>query len=148
MYVMMVGPVSCGKTSLCQYLAGLPRIYTKTQTVEIIGSAIDTPGEYMENRRLQNRLMVNAADADMVLFLQDCTDRNSRFFPGQAAMFGRPAAGVITKIDLARGDDREYAGKLLTMAGASPLFALSTVSGEGVDALTAYLDTLTAHPDA
>jgi ethanolamine utilization protein EutP len=147
MYVMMAGPVSCGKTSLCQRLAGLPRVYVKTQTVEVVGFAIDTPGEYTENRSLQNRLMVSAADADLVLFLQDCTDRNNRFSPGQAAMFGRPVAGVITKIDLARGDDREYAGKLLTMAGASPLFAVSSVSGEGLDALTAYL-ALRLAPDA
>ncbi|MDR1899727.1 MAG: EutP/PduV family microcompartment system protein [Treponema sp.] len=139
MRVMMMGPVSCGKTSLCRFLAGLPRLYLKTQTVELIGAAIDTPGEYTENRRLWNRLVVTAADADMVLFLQDCTSRDCRFSPGQAAMFGRPAAGVITKIDLAVGDDREYAGKLLAMAGAPPLFAVSTVSGEGMDALAAYL---------
>jgi ethanolamine utilization protein EutP len=144
---MMMGPVSCGKTSLCQCLAGLPRIYAKTQTAEVIGSTIDTPGEYMENGSLRSRLMVTAADADMVLFLQDCTDRNNRFSPGQAAMFGRPAAGVITKIDLARGDDREYAEKILTMAGASPLFAISAVSGEGVDALRAYLDALAARQE-
>ena len=144
---MMMGPVSCGKTTLCQRLAGLPRVYAKTQTVEIIGSAIDTPGEYTENRSLQNRLMVTAVDADLVLFLQDCTDRNNRFSPGQAAMFGRPAAGVITKIDLARGNDLEYAEKLLTMTGAAPLFAVSALSGEGLDALAAYLDALAAHPD-
>jgi ethanolamine utilization protein EutP len=148
MYLMMMGPVSCGKTTLCQYLAGLPRVYAKTQTAELVGSAIDTPGEYTENGSLRNRLMVTAADADIVLFLQDCTDRNSRFSPGQAAMFGKPAAGVITKIDLARGDDREYAEKILTMAGAFPLFAVSAVSGEGMDALRAHLDALAARPDA
>jgi ethanolamine utilization protein EutP len=142
MFIMTVGPVSCGKTSLCQYLAGLPRIYAKTQTAEIIGFAIDTPGEYMENRSLRNRLMVTAADADLIFFLQDCTDKNNWFSPGQAAMFSRPVAGVITKIDLARGDDREYAGKLLTMAGASPLFAVSTLSGEGMDDLAAYLENI------
>ncbi|MDR2257758.1 MAG: EutP/PduV family microcompartment system protein [Treponema sp.] len=147
MYVMTVGPVSCGKTSLCQYLAALPRIYIKTQTVGIIGSAIDTPGEYIENRSLQNRLLVTAADTDLVLFLQDCTGRNNWFSPGQAAMFGRSAAGVITKIDLARGDDREYAGKILTMAGVSPLFAVSALTGEGMDGLAAYLEEIRVKND-
>jgi ethanolamine utilization protein EutP len=142
MYVMMMGPVSCGKTSLCQYLSGLPRIYIKTQTVGIIGSAIDTPGEYMENRSLQNRLFVTAADADIVLFLQDCTNRNNLFSPGQAAMFGKPSAGVISKIDLARGDDREYAEEVLTLAGAFPLFAVSSLTGEGMDTLTAWLEEI------
>jgi ethanolamine utilization protein EutP (predicted NTPase) len=53
---------------------------------------------------------------------------------------------VITKIDLVRENDLEYAEKLLTMAGASPLFAVSTVSGEGLDALRAYLNALAGAP--
>ncbi|MDR3248937.1 MAG: EutP/PduV family microcompartment system protein [Treponema sp.] len=133
-----MGPVSCGKTSLCQYLAGLPQNYVKTQTVGIIGQAIDTPGEYLENRTYWNRLLVTAADADLVLFLQDCTNRNFRFSPGQASMFGCPVAGVITKIDLAEAGDVELAEELLTLSGASPLFAISTETGEGLETLVEF----------
>ena len=43
--VMMMGRVSCGKTTLCQYLLGQELRYHKTQTVQILGDAIDTPGE-------------------------------------------------------------------------------------------------------
>ena len=67
--------------------------YRKTQTVEILGDAIDTPGEYVENRALMRGLTVTAVDADAVLFLQDCTDPECRFSPGQAAIVRPPGGG-------------------------------------------------------
>jgi ethanolamine utilization protein EutP len=140
---MMMGPISCGKTTLCQRLAGLPRIYVKTQTAGIIGKAIDTPGEYTENRSLRNRLVVTAVDAGLVLFLQDAANRGFCFSPGQAAMFSSPVAGVITKTDLAGKDDIRRAKDLLALAGAAPVFAVSSLTGEGVAELTAYINSLT-----
>lgn len=143
--IMMMGRVSCGKTTLCQYLAGMELQYQKTQTVQIVGDAIDTPGEYVENRALMRGLTVTAVDADAVLFLQDCTDPESRFSPGQAAMYGRPVIGVVTKIDLAPSPQALEDGKtLLEMAGASPVFCISSYTGEGVQALADYLEALPA----
>jgi ethanolamine utilization protein EutP len=136
---MVIGPVSCGKTTLCQRLADLPQVYVKTQTAGIIGKAIDTPGEYIENRTLWNRLTISAVDAALVLLLQDATRGNFCFSPGQAAMFSRPVAGVITKIDVAGRDDIRRAEELLSLAGAAPVFAVSAFSGEGVEALAAYI---------
>jgi ethanolamine utilization protein EutP len=141
---MVMGPVSCGKTTLCQYLAGLPRIYVKTQTVGLIGNAIDTPGEYLENRSLRSQLLVSAADAGLVLFLQDSTNTNMYFSPGQAAMFGIPTAGVITKTDLASPDEIRRAEEILSLSGASPLFAVSSLSGQGMEALTRFIGSLKA----
>jgi ethanolamine utilization protein EutP len=137
---MVMGPVSCGKTTLCQYLAGLPRIYIKTQTVGIVGDAIDTPGEYLENRSLRSRLLVSAADAGLVLFLQDSTNPNVYFSPGQAAMFGIAAAGVITKTDLASPEEIRRAEEILNLSGASPLFAVSSLSGRGMKKLIRYIN--------
>jgi ethanolamine utilization protein EutP (predicted NTPase) len=54
-------------------------------------------------------------------------------------MFGRPAAGVVTKTDLAGPGDIEKAGELLCLAGASPLFEVSCLNGAGMDALKAFL---------
>ena len=48
--VLLVGSVSCGKTTLCQRLNGAIRQYKKTQTIEVMGQTIDTPGEYLERR--------------------------------------------------------------------------------------------------
>jgi ethanolamine utilization protein EutP len=144
MRLMIMGPVSAGKTTLCQYLAGLPLAYGKTQTVEIIGSAIDTPGEYTENHRFQNRLLVTSADADMILLAQDCTAELSYFSPGQASMFAVPAAAVITKTELAPPGGLERARKMLDLAGASPVFAVSAFTGAGMAALTAFLAAFNA----
>lgn len=139
----MMGRVSCGKTTLCQYLAGEALTYRKTQTIQLVGDAIDTPGEYVENRALMRGLTVTAVDADAVLFLQDCTDTEFRFSPGQAAMYGRPVVGVITKTDKPHDPQAiQQSRELLELAGANPIFAVSAVSGEGVAALTDYLETL------
>jgi len=135
MRVMMIGPVSCGKTTLCQRLAGLPEVYVKTQTVGLVGGAIDTPGEYLENPRYWNRLLVTAADADMALFIQDCGNRNFRFAPGLASMFTCPVAGVVAKTDLAAPGDVENARQVLTLAGAAEIFAVSVITGDGLQAL-------------
>lgn len=141
--VMMMGRVSCGKTTLCQYLMGEKLSYQKTQTVQIMGDAIDTPGEYVENRALMRGLTVTAVDADAVLFLQDCTDPECRFSPGQAAMYGRPVIGVVTKIDLAASPQALEDGRtLLEMAGADPIFCISSYTGEGVGELIDYLEAL------
>lgn len=141
--LMMMGRVSCGKTTLCQYLMGRELTYHKTQTVQIMGDAIDTPGEYVENRALMRGLTVTAVDADAVLFLQDCTDPECRFSPGQAAMYGRPVIGVVTKTDLAPSSQAlEDAKSLLEMAGADPVFFISSYTGEGVPALVDYLESL------
>ena len=116
--VMMIGRVSCGKTTLCQRLVGDPLVYKKTQTVEIIGQAIDTPGEYAENRRLMRGLTVSAVDADLIVFLQSCVDGECSFSPGQASMFGAPAVGVVTKTDLAPDDaSKARARELLVIVG-------------------------------
>ena len=141
--VMMMGRVSCGKTTLCQYLLGQELRYHKTQTVQILGDAIDTPGEYVENRALMRGLTVTAVDADAVLFLQDCTDLECRFSPGQAAMYGRPVIGVVSKIDAAPdGQAVEDARMLLRLSGADPIFAISAYTGEGVGELVEYLEWL------
>lgn len=141
--LMMMGRIACGKTTLCQYLMGQELSYHKTQTVQIMGDNIDTPGEYVENRALMRGLTVTAVDADAVLFLQDCTDPECRYSPGQAAMYGRPVIGVVTKIDLAPGGQAlEDAKGLLEMAGADPVFFISSYTGEGIPALVDYLEDL------
>ena len=49
----------------------------------------------------------------------------------------------MTKTDLAPGPQAlEDARTLLELAGADPVFAISSRTGEGVEALTAYLDSL------
>jgi ethanolamine utilization protein EutP len=139
MYVMIVGPVSCGKTTLCQRLADLPLIKHKTQTIIQIGAAIDTPGEYLEGRWYWNRLINISAEADMLLLALDCGNRHYQLMAGLTSMFNCPVTGVITKADIGDREEIEAVRKRLTLAGASPVFAVSALTGQGIESLLEYL---------
>lgn len=75
--IMLVGHTGAGKTTFRQAIYGQAMEYQKTQAVEVVNSTIDTPGEYLENRNLYRALIVTAADADLMVLLQDCTDEQA-----------------------------------------------------------------------
>lgn len=139
--MIILGNVSCGKTTLCQRLFGQDINYKKTQAVELVGDAIDTPGEYIQNKKLCRALITTAADADRILILQDATDSVCMFSPGMNSMFQKPMLGVITKTDLVENPEQlEQAEGLLRLAGADIVFKVSGLTGEGVEKLIEYLD--------
>lgn len=138
--IILVGTVACGKTTLCQRLNGLEQTYKKTQAVEVINHTIDTPGEYLEHRSFLRGLMVSATDAEQVLFLQDATQDRYMYSPGQATSFPLPVAGVVTKIDIATEKQRRQAAELLELAGADPIFEISSIDGSGMDELMKFLE--------
>lgn len=140
--IMVIGRVGCGKTTLCQRLFGQELRPKKTQAVELVGgTAIDTPGEYLENRSFYRALIVSGVQADVVLLLQDGTDGACRFPPGLRAMFQKPMIGVVTKVDLCREPQEcRRAESFLTLAGADPILRLSSETGEGCDALVRLLE--------
>jgi ethanolamine utilization protein EutP len=139
MYLMLAGPVSCGKTTLCQRLAGLPLITRKTQTIIQVGAAIDTPGEYLEGRWYWNRLIISSAEADLLLLALDCGNRHYQLMAGLASMFNCPVAGVITKTDIGGEEEIGAVRKRLALAGASPVFAVSALTGQGIEGLREFL---------
>ena len=140
--IMLVGRIGCGKTTLCQRLFHQELAYHKTQAIQLVGgTALDTPGEYMENRSLYRALLVSAAEADVILLLQSCTDPENRFAPGMGGMFQKPILGVVTKIDLSHGpDDLERAKAALELAGAHRVLFLSSTTGEGISELLRTLE--------
>jgi len=137
--VIFVGSVACGKTTLCQRLNGQKLSYKKTQALEVIGSTIDTPGEYAEHRSFLRALVVTAVEVDQVLFVQDATQERFMYSPGQASAFPVPVAGVVSKADTATEKQGEMARELLELAGADPVFTVSAFTGEGIDELMAFL---------
>ncbi len=60
--LMLIGPSQCGKTSLTQVLRGETLRYQKTQAIVWTPAAIDTPGEYLENRCLYSALLTSACE--------------------------------------------------------------------------------------
>jgi len=138
--IMLMGPAASGKTSLIQRLHGEPLTYIKTQAVQLEGAAIDTPGEYIENRKLMHALTVTAADADIIVFTQSATADFAAYSPGQASMFPCLVIGVVTKIDAAGEKQIRWAAELLWLAGVGKIFYVSNVDRTGIQELLDYLD--------
>lgn len=141
--LMMIGKVSCGKTTLCQYLTNQKIAYKKTQALEVTGTIIDTPGEYIERRRFYQALAVTAMGADIVLLLQDPTETTFSLPPGLQNMFQKPLIGVITKTDLIKSEEQLKAAKMnLELAGANPIFQVCSMNGQGISELIEYVNSL------
>ena len=137
--LLMIGTVSCGKTTLSQYLSGMDLVYKKTQALDVIGTAIDTPGEYLEHRAYMRNLMVLSADVDYVLFLMDPTQERFMYSPGHSASVPVPVIGVVTKIDIATPKQIADAREMLEITGANPIFNISSYTGEGIPELIKYI---------
>lgn len=138
--IILIGNVACGKTTICQRLNDMELKYKKTQAIEIYNTTIDTPGEYLENRGYFRSLMITATEVDQVIFVQDASRDQYYFSPGQASAFTIPVAGVVTKTDIATPKQIKDARELLEMTGADPIFEVSSVTGEGIEALKAFLE--------
>lgn len=138
--VLIVGRSGCGKTTLLQRLREEPIAYQKTQCVEYVGGAIDTPGEYMEHKKMFRALAVTCMDAEEALLLQACTDTDTVFFQGMQAILNMPVIGVVSKTDLAQEGDLAQAAAFLELAGAEKIFLVSAYTDQGVAELREYLE--------
>ena len=144
--ILLVGQVGCGKTTLCQRLNGLDIVYQKTQALDVVNRTIDSPGEYLERRAYLSSLMVTSVEADVVLFLQDASQERWMYSAGLSAAFPVPVAGVVTKIDEATPEAVERSVELLRLAGADPVFAVSALTGEGMEPLLDFLGSPSSAP--
>ena len=137
--IIVAGNVASGKTTLCQYLNGRKIEYKKTQSVEVINSMIDTPGEYFQQRRYLRALISSAADTEVMIFVLDPTQEQSCLRTGLASAFLMEVIGVVTKIDIATEEQVSRGEELLRLAGTEKIFTVSAITGEGMDARAEYL---------
>ncbi len=136
MKIMLIGASAAGKTTLIQRLYDEEIKYDKTQAIEYVGNFIDTPGEYMQARGYWGPLTIASHDADLVGFVQDSSSEDCWFSPGCRWKFQKPVIGIITKIDL-ENSNQALARSYLKYAGCDEIFAISSVTGEGVERLSA-----------
>lgn len=138
--IMLVGKTGAGKTSFTQAMQGEDLVYKKTQAVNIVNNAIDTPGEFVENRALYRALITSGADAEVIVLVQDCTDDTCMFAPGFATMFGKLTVGLVSKVDIAESEEAiEQAREKLELAGCDRIFYISNKDRRGVDDVKAYI---------
>lgn len=137
--IIFMGKTGCGKTTLCQKLDQLELKYKKTQSIDLYADAIDTPGEYIENRGFYNALMVAATDAKIIGIVYDATQERNYIAPGFASRFSRDVIGIITKINLATKTQIDYAYEMLKMIGVNTIFKVDTIDNVGIDELFKYL---------
>ena len=130
-----------GKTTLIQYLTDKALDYKKTQTVEVVDeNMIDTPGEYLERRGFRGALMVTAADAEVIVFVQQATEHGTMFPPGYSSNFPKPCVGIVTKADIATEQEISDAIQYLSIAGAQKVFVTSSYKGTGFEGLAEYIE--------
>lgn len=137
--VLFIGASGSGKTTLCQHLHHLEKVYQKTQALSFYDDAIDTPGEYLENRGFYSALMVTAAESDLIALVCDPLKEESFLPPNFAGAFAKPVIGIVTKCALADEKAIARAKERLAQSGAAPVFVVDTVAGQGLAPLEAAL---------
>ncbi len=136
--MMLIGRTDSGKTTLADVLQKGYSEARKTQSIERIGTIVDTPGEFAENRRLYRALLVTSYDTDVVAMVMDVDENHTLFPPNFALAFNREVIGIVTKADKTVNTD--HAVSSLEKAGAERIFIVSAFSGVGLTELKSYLE--------
>ncbi len=135
---MLIGETFAGKSSLIRALSEDDYTPRRAMAVEHFGQFINTPGEFLENRRFYHALITSSADCDVLIFVQDTTRNTSLFPPLFASMFNRRVIGVSSKVD-GENSNTFLAQRFLEGAGVNEIIETSSVTGEGFDRLRLIL---------
>lgn len=79
--LMLIGPSQCGKTSLTRIAWRNPAL-SENQAIVWTPAAIDTPGEYLENRCLYSALLTSACEADVIALVLNADAPGHLFLRG------------------------------------------------------------------
>jgi ethanolamine utilization protein EutP len=135
--MMLIGRTDSGKTTLAEVLQKGYSEARKTQSIEAVGTIVDTPGEFVEIKRLYRALLITSYDTDVVAMVMDAGENHTLFPPNFAQAFNREVIGIVTKKDIY--PDTSYAESSLRKAGAQRIFIVSSLTGEGLEELKSYL---------
>ena len=132
--VMIVGPTGSGKTSLLKALGIWDQDIRKTEAVSFGDEAVDTPGEFFDIPHFYHALIMTSVKAGVILLVADPLKR-SRHSSRFAHALRAPVIGVITKLDAATPDDVDAARRSLKNSGVAEIHAVSSLRGDGMEAL-------------
>ncbi len=136
--MLLVGRSECGKTTLKQALKGKKIQYDKTQYVNYFDVIIDTPGEYAQTTSLARALALYSYESDVIALMASATEPYSLYPPAVDGVTTRPVIGIITQIDSPNAN-LPMVTQWLELAGANPIFPVSSYTGEGLWDLLNYL---------
>ena len=137
--IILIGRVAAGKTTLTQALRGEEIHYYKTQYLNYLDTVIDTPGEYTELRQTSGALALYAYEADVVGLVLSANEPYSIFSPCLTSMVNRETIGIVTGIDKPDANV-ERVTRWLQLAGCKKIFPVSSITGEGIKELAAFLN--------
>ncbi len=132
--IMLIGEWHSGKSSLIRALSGKEYRPRKVFALDFFEGFVNTPSEFLENRRFYPSLITASADCGTLLFLQAADRSSSQLPPKFASMFNRRVAGVITRIDCPNANIA-LARRFLQNAGVRSIFEVSITAGTGMAAL-------------
>lgn len=135
---MLIGEWRCGKSTLIRALSDPGYAPRKVLALDFYRNFVNTPSEFLENRRFYPALITASADCDILVFVQDAARSTCQMPPAFAAMFNRRVLGVISKID-APDANLERARKFLLNTGVREILSVSAKQGTGLDELRAAL---------
>ena len=135
---MLIGEWRCGKSTLIRALSDPGYVPRKVLALDFYRNFVNTPSEFLENRRFYPALITASADCDILVFVQDAARSTCQMPPAFAAMFNRRVLGVISKID-APDANLERARKFLLNTGVREILSVSAKQGWGLDELRAAL---------
>lgn len=137
--VMLIGEWRSGKSTLIRALSDPGYMSRKVLALDFYRNFVNTPSEFLENRRFYPALITASADCDILAFVQDATRSTCQMPPAFAAMFNRRVIGIITKIDVP-GADQVRARKFLLNTGVRKILSVSVKQGTGMKELRAILE--------
>jgi len=136
--ILLMGGTGSGKSDLVRVLSDEQYSPRRLMAVEHCGPFVNTPGEFLENRRFYPALITTAAECDMVLMLASATHASCLIPPQFATMFNRTVLGVVTRADAPQANV-ERARRFLQGAGVRTILVTDFESGRGVPELRADL---------
>ena len=131
---MLIGEWHSGKSSLIRMLSGKDYRSRKVFALDFFEGFVNTPSEFLENRRFYPSLITASADCGILLFLQAADRKSSQLPPMFASMFNRSVFGVVTRLDCPNAD-AGLARLFLQNAGVRRIFEVNAASGAGIGAL-------------
>lgn len=133
---MLLGSVAAGKTTLFNALIGKNETALKTQSMAYENGIVDTPGEFFSHPRLYHALINTAAEAEILVYVHACDDKEYRLPPGLLDVnVGKKIVGVITKIDLPGAEPVQAEALLREQGFNGPIFQVSVCRPETLEPL-------------